>query len=220
MQLLLDNLAQHLQSNHSYEAVLQATCAVLEYIKKFPHKISLAHHPLGFFLIKLGEVGSSTSLRLHIWLPNKRTVQNPAWFIHNHIFTLKSYVLAGEITNILFNTNFVATQANKCLYRVAYNSDSSILNRTSHYLSCNKISEFTYWQGEHYVVEKGQYHATYVPSESLTVTVVLASNRDKINPYVIGDLQGENRYIYCRTAMHSLNIADVASFLLDTFSLR
>ena len=59
---------------------------------------SFIWHPLGFILCKLSEEGER-KIRLHIWPNNNDRMQNPAWLIHDHLFHLKSWVIAGKIEN-------------------------------------------------------------------------------------------------------------------------
>lgn len=213
IQELLDNLAQELKSNNSHQLVLDLTCAILERIREFPDGYSLVHHPLGFFLIKLGQINPSTFLRLHIWLPNRRTTQHPEWSIHNHTFTLKSHVLTGKIINKSFNVDFQSSQPTNCLYLTRYNDNMSILSRTSQYLSCHQVEKKIYSKGDYYLVEKGMYHSTQVRLECLTSTIVITSNLDRKEPHVIGDLKGRDEYIYHRTTAQLSEFHETLSLL-------
>jgi hypothetical protein len=213
IQELLDNLAQELKSNNSHQLVLDLTYAILERVREFPDEYSLVHHPLGFFVIKLGQINPSTFIRLHIWLPNRRTTQHPEWSIHNHTFTLKSHVLTGKIINNFFNVNFQSTQPTNCLYLVRYNDNLSILDRTSQYLSCYQTEQKNYVKGDYYLVEKGMYHSTQVPLEYLTSTIVITSNPEKKEPHVIGDLEGRDECIYHRTTAQLSEFQETLSLL-------
>lgn len=131
MQVLLDNLASCIKSKSSHPNVVETTHALLRKIRQNPDQLPLVCHPLGFLLIRLGNLDSSSSLRLHIWLPNQRTTQNPEWLIHNHVFTLDSHILIGQITNNVFYTDFHSQKSTGCLYSVEYESGQSVLRRTS-----------------------------------------------------------------------------------------
>jgi len=210
---LLNNLAQELQSDSSHKLIVGLVYTFLEKINKFPDGVPLIHHPLGFFLIRLGKINLSTSLRLHLWLPNRRITQYPDWSVHDHTFTLKSHVLTGEITNKFFNINFESSQPTNCLYRVEYNDNSSVLGRTSQYLSYDQVEQNTYSKGEYYLVEKGRYHSTHVPLECLTSTIALTSDQDNTAPNVIGDLTGQDEYVYLRTVAQAFELREALALL-------
>ncbi|WP_143467565.1 hypothetical protein [Leptolyngbya ohadii] len=198
MQVLLDNLANRIQSKSLHPNIVEDTYLLLREIRRNPDKLSLVCHPLGFLLIKLGNLDSSSSLRLHTWLPNRRTTQNPEWLIHNHTFTLDSHILIGQVTNNVFHIDFCSHHPTGCLYSVEYSGEKSILRRTSHVLACTQLSRITYTQGSHYKVEKGSFHSTQVPFDGLAMSIVLSSEQESTSPYVIGELGAEENYVYHR----------------------
>jgi len=214
MQELLDSLVKQVQSKRCHQSVLKLTCSILENIRDSSDEISLVHHPLGFFLVKLGQI-NLVSIRLHIWLPNRRNMQHPNWSIHDHNFNLESCILTGEIVNNIFHVNFNSSHPTNCLYLVGYNDNMSILTRISQFLSCQLTNQSTYSQGNYYSVKRGEYHSTKVSLEYLTATIVLASNQNETSPRVIGDLEGSEEYKYRRITTQPSEFYEIISLLLS-----
>ena len=175
---------------------LPAICDLLSYLRCNSTVELSAWHPLGFVLFKLGSVEGLGSLRLHVWPDKDRRPQYPYWSIHNHMWDLNSHILCGAATNEIYDIK--QSEGNHQFYRVSYEGNNSILERTGRRLACQLGSSITYGRGEYYVVEGDIYHATKVAAETFTATLVLTTEAKKAAPTVVGDWNGNSKYIYAR----------------------
>lgn len=169
-------------------------------------------HPLGFVHVKLGEVPGYGTLRWHIWPKGIRRTQTPNWPIHNHIFTVNSFVLCGTVTNTTFNVRDDNLTPTNCLYQVKYSDGGSILSPTEDKVTC-AINHFsTFEAGSFYVVSKDQYHTSSVPITHLTSTVVLATDIDlSIKPLVVGRLDKPQEFRYARSILTTSELISITS---------
>src|SRR5690554_247700 len=89
-------------------------------------------HPLGFAMCRVARRGKA-SIRVHVWPSHNRYQQTPAWLIHDHLFHLKSWVLAGEIKNQEYMIK--PNGKDHVIYEARYEGDCSTLNKTETYCS-------------------------------------------------------------------------------------
>lgn len=161
----------------------------------------LRRHPLGFVHGEL--VGDEhVAMRLHIWDAIERATQEPRWFIHTHIFDLKSIVLTGSLTNHLYEWSETELNADKRLYRITYAGDVSRLEATGHLGRCEPISSEEVNTSQMYTVDCGEFHNTFVPEGAFTATIALTSKHPG-TPLVVGATNGEPSYSYGRRELNS-----------------
>src|SRR5438132_13498275 len=149
---------------------------------------SATWHPLGFLVVRLGEVPSG-QLRLHIWTSNSRPIQLPNWPVHTHIFELQSHILVGTVTNEWYEVK-PGNPGYSRLYEVAYRGTTSMMNATSNYVDCACTLQESFDPGSNYVVDREQYHATEVADGRFAATIVLAANPVDAVPIVVGSREG------------------------------
>lgn len=152
-------------------------------------------HPLGFILCKLSEEGER-KIRLHIWPNNNDRMQKPAWLIHDHLFNLKSWVIAGKIEN----TEYSVTEGspNYRVYNAIYEKDASVLYRTNRQIFITEKIKHIVSSGEEYSVPSGVLHQSVSVSETTSVTVCETLDQPNIRPIIAGDISGERKYSYIR----------------------
>lgn len=158
-------------------------------------------HPLGFLQFKLGKDKYEGSVKLHIWDNGLRSVQNPEWLIHRHVWELSSHVLVGKVTNLTYEVKDCFNKTNECFYcayDVIFEEQNSILVKTNRYLSCNPLTCQTYAAGEKYSVKSNDFHQTTVPSEDFAATIIYTPPKIRETPLVVGDANGLERYNYER----------------------
>jgi hypothetical protein len=174
----------------------------------------LRKHPLGFVH---GEVisGEDAAVRLHIWDSTERTVQEPRWMIHTHIFELKSIVLVGSLSNRMYGWTDGGPHPNAKLYQITYNGNHSCLEATAREGICEQISSLDVCRSELYTVKCGEFHNTFVPEQAYTATLALTIKRPG-TPLVVGEKVGKPSYSYTRCEVSS----DVQSRLVDDLMRR
>ncbi len=152
-------------------------------------------HPLGFILCKLSEEGEK-KIRLHIWPNNNDRMQKPAWLIHDHLFNLKSWVVAGRIENIEYSVE--EGTPNFRVYHARYEEDSSVLYRTDKKIFITEKIKYLVSAGERYSVPSGMLHQSVSVSETTSVTVCETIDQPSIIPSIAGDISGADKYSYTR----------------------
>lgn len=153
-------------------------------------------HPLGFIFCKLSEEGLR-KIRLHIWPSNNDRMQNPAWLIHDHLFELKSWVIAGEIEN----TEYSVTdgEPNYTIYNAKYENNKSVLYKTDKNLCLNISHKAAVIFGDTYRVPFGVFHQSISISKTTSLTVCETIDQLNRSPMVAGDMHGLGVYSYIRS---------------------
>lgn len=159
---------------------------------------SFVWHPLGFVVCKFFE-GGGRKLRMHLWSNAKHKTQQPAWMIHDHLFDLKSWVLSGQIENVEYEA--VNTASKFRIYGASYENGKSVLDRTESSVDVIEKKREIIVAGNTYLVPAGVLHESRSLKNGTSVTVCETIDKLNRNPAVIGNLEGEPRYIYSRTAV-------------------
>lgn len=144
-------------------------------------------HALGFVHCKLHE-NSRGALRLHIWPKAKRGALEQKYKIHDHIFSLKSYVVYGEVTNINYELTSIVGQSAECLqlFRVKYHADGSSLVPTQKFYKVECKEKFITIKGGTYIVERGTFHESIINRDRVTVTLVATYDHVNNDPKLLG----------------------------------
>ena len=155
-------------------------------------------HPYGFHIWKIETPPAfEFSLRLHAWISELRQRQSPDWPPHSHNSDLHSLVMEGEVSNYTWGW-LPSKVGDRSLYEVGYDGNLSTLTKTEErgflYDGCiHKIARL-----QNYLVPMQQIHASEVRPEASAVTLVLLSRKSVGSPKVIGDLEGNERYVFNR----------------------
>lgn len=159
-------------------------------------------HPLGFIYLKLGKVldGKGT-LRFHIWSKKYTKIQDDDFLVHKHLFSFKSFILTGSLTNELYrlkekNSSNIYTHS---VYSVSYENgtDISILTKSEKKVRCLNYFKSKFQKGDIYEMDIDDFHKSIVHSD-LLATFCLTYNHQEIPPMVIGNLKGMEEYRYER----------------------
>ena len=167
---------------------------------------SFIWHPLGFILCKLSEEGEK-KIRLHIWPNNNDRMQKPAWLIHDHLFNLKSWVVAGRIENIEYSVE--EGTPNFRVYHARYEEDGSVLYRTDKKVFITEKIRYLVSTGERYSVPSGMFHQSVSVSATTSVTVCETIDQPSIIPSIAGDISGANKYSYLRVKVDETNFQSI-----------
>ncbi|MFJ7680280.1 hypothetical protein ACIQXQ_19830 [Peribacillus sp. NPDC097198] len=168
-------------------------------------------HPLGFIHIPLGTF-EDHAIRLHIWSHRERRSQKPFYPIHTHKFELKSHILSGSLRNYIYDSSFVSSEQN-IIYNVEYNSRESIIKQTGQKVIVEKRIEGIYKKGDYYSVKRGDFHSSEVDEGDFTATIALTYNIQDDSPLVIGEVEGNEKYIYSRNKCTHEELKEIISYL-------
>lgn len=143
-------------------------------------------HALGFVHCKLATFSNGT-LRLHIWPSQERHVQEQQYKIHDHIFSLTSYVVCGSIKNEIYKVELASKKlASTQCYEIEYVKDGAKLRATGNYYNEIKLSDSLINSGQHYTVVSGYLHQSSVPKSTLVVTLVATYDHKTAYPRLLG----------------------------------
>lgn len=190
-------LAYQLQSlNPSRTTIVESLKFLLKnFVKRQILDVTL--HPLGFCKFSLFHT-SEYNLRLHIWLPQQRPIQNVNFTIHNHIWDLTSHILLGKLYHNTYEIKTDMTSPTHKEYDVLYENNKSIMIYTNRMVTCVKSKALELEAGTTYQMFVDEYHDTIVPDNLLTATLVLTTFKTQTSPIVLGPIDGESKYIYDR----------------------
>jgi hypothetical protein len=153
-------------------------------------------HPLGFLHSTLAD-RADVALRLHIWKPGMRLVQEPAWSIHTHIFDLQSLVLIGSLKNIIYSWTADNVSPQFRMYETSYRNGASVITATRKLGKLQLESTSDVSTGLQYFVARGQFHQTDVPEGHFTATIALTKKYPGTS-LVVGNIDGDSSYYFVR----------------------
>jgi GrpB-like predicted nucleotidyltransferase (UPF0157 family) len=142
-------------------------------------------HPLGFVSCTIC-AGLGWALKVHVWPKGSRRAKQPNWPIHDHLFRIDSRLLQGSIRNRVYE---VRAGESLEMYSVDYESKASTLVPTGRFVDVTLARSAIQATDSRYVVELGEFHHSYVPTNALAASVVLKTARIEAHPFVIGRRQ-------------------------------
>lgn len=151
-------------------------------------------HPLGFIHMRLADDGE-TALRLHIWSRVHAAPMQPLWSVHNHVFSLESLVIHGSIRDTRFEVA-PAEAGDKQLYEVVYRENGSLRRRTGKRVHCVRNQESIHRVGDQYAIAAQMFHSSSLAEGDLAMTIVKTTGTGDGRPMVVGDLHGEDEYVF------------------------
>src|SRR5438552_10297529 len=116
-EIAVSEIARDFIAHRSIEAqdVLRLLDATIAAAAKTP----AFHHPLGFIHVKIF-ADDANAVRLHIWPLQREQPTETGWPIHDHVFSLASYILHGSLVNRQYVVTPVNAEATYRIYEVRY----------------------------------------------------------------------------------------------------
>ena len=88
---------------------------------------AVSRHPYGFLVVRLPAKISEADVRFNVWLKENRPGQEPNWPIHSHEVSMSSYVVRGELENLVWpEPRFGFGEP---LYLASYTKSTSVLTK-------------------------------------------------------------------------------------------
>jgi len=145
---------------------------ILDYIIESYEDFSPNWHALGFIHCKLLTANGGT-LRLHIWMSDEKNKDEQIEKIHDHLFSLNSFVISGEIKNELFDIS----EANKesfthRAYIVKYIGKDSCVKSNNKYYNVYNSSEEIIASAEYYTITSSMFHRSSLGCAVAALTLV------------------------------------------------
>jgi hypothetical protein len=141
-------------------------------------------HPLGFIHVKLAAPSADQTYRLHLWPAEYQHPDEQPEKIHDHLFSITSRVVCGEVTNVRYEF-LPAPSGDWRELRVRYGAAQSELYETGVRGSLLKLHSQLLSAPALYRVPKFELHET-VPSRTLdALTVVRTEAAEVYEPRAI-----------------------------------
>ncbi|UBN55510.1 hypothetical protein [Pantoea agglomerans] len=150
-------------------------------------------HALGFIHCKLLDFGSG-SLRLHFWSDKLKHADEQLEKIHDHLFSLKIYVISGKIKNEVFVVSEATSKKfTHYAYTVKYGEGYSYLIPSDNYFyDVSTSSEEITASGEYYGINSSSFHRSNLTNEGFALTLVATYEHLKKEPITLSTIENES----------------------------
>lgn len=150
-------------------------------------------HPYGFLQMRFIDDDlwerERRAIRVHIWPKGERTRQDPDWPVHSHAYHLHSFILQGSLINEVYDVT-PSDSGESQLYVASYHGEMSRLTSTGRRVSAALAERVSYGRGERYLIPKDSFHVSDVDIDLQTATVVLTTDSDGSDQFVVGASNG------------------------------
>lgn len=160
-------------------------------------------HPLGFTVVQLKLDGDG--LRLHLWKGG--AISQPGYEIHDHAFSLESFIVDGAIRHRTFEA-LEDPRGDYAVYSVHYEPDQSVMTKTSARARLKKTSDDVYVAGQSYSVPAWRPHDALLDGTASATTLVLTRDLDGA-PVTYGPADGPQTLKAARAPVSDQALADL-----------
>jgi hypothetical protein len=158
-----------------------------------PSAFTAVWHPVGFIHVNLAE-SERANLRLHLWVPIPEEFRGLGWQIHDHTWSLTSYVICGSITNSIYSVHTASKMPTHRIYEVKYDGRINYLESTDVLITYKTEEEEVLTRGDIYTIQPRVFHSSDSDLAIVGATLVLSEKTGEKNPRVIGILEGNKTY--------------------------
>ncbi|MCE9898216.1 MULTISPECIES: hypothetical protein [Raoultella] len=142
-------------------------------------------HALGFIHCRIAQNDQGT-LRLHIWFGNNSHAAEQLEKIHDHKFSLNSYVLHGAICNEVFELiDASSRQYEYQAYAVKYLNNGSKLIPLDTYYNVGNVSTDIVRAGCYYTVDSKEFHRSTLVSSQMAISLVATFEHKNKDPLTL-----------------------------------
>ncbi|WP_408913073.1 hypothetical protein ACJUA3_11985 [Citrobacter freundii] len=142
-------------------------------------------HALGFIHCRLAQNDHGT-LRLHIWFENNSHTAEQLEKIHDHKFSLNSYVLHGTICNEVFELIGAApSQYEYQAYAVKYLNNGSKLIQLDTYYNVGDVRSNIIGAGGYYTVDSKEFHRSSLVNSDMAISLVATYEHKNKDPLTL-----------------------------------
>lgn len=142
-------------------------------------------HALGFIHCRIAQNDQGT-LRLHIWFKNGSHAAEQLEKIHDHKFSLNSYVLHGTICNEVFELIGASSrQYQYQAYAVKYLNNGSELIPLDAYYNVGDVSSNIIGAGCYYTVDSKEFHRSSPVNSEMAITLVATFEHKNKDPLTL-----------------------------------
>lgn len=177
---------------------------------------SATWHPLGFMNVVVGTDEESV-VRLHVWTPESLSHITINWPIHDHIWTLHSRVLLGDITNRKYITAGDIISPTHRVYHVVHGDSEAVLVPGDDIVRCRLDSATAYSAGVQYSLPAHEFHSSEVllSKWEMVATCIVSGISRRGTPRVLGTVEPQHGLRDKRVACPPEAICNTCVRLLD-----
>ncbi len=176
----MNEIYQKITNKESFDVKRFFTCLVDNFDNFDP-----TWHALGFIHCRLAQNDQGT-LRLHIWFKNNSHPAEQLEKIHDHKFSLNSYVLYGAICNEVFE--LIETSSGKYdyqAYAVKYLDKGSELIPLATYYNVSDVSSSIIRAGCYYTVDSREFHRSSLVNSEMAISLVATFEHKNKDPLTL-----------------------------------
>ncbi len=152
-------------------------------------------HALGFIHCKLMSFEKGT-LRLHIWEGQEKHPEEQREKIHDHLFSLNSFVISGKIKNEFFEAQETTSlNFTHYAYTVQYGNKFSQLKLIDKLYKVRKLDEKVILGGEYYEIKSTRFHRSSLINGSTALTLVATYEHTTKDPVTLSKILLEDNKI-------------------------
>jgi hypothetical protein len=121
-------------------------------------------HPLGFIMLRLGQVPEG-SIRLHIWPGYYAGGDRASGSIHEHRWSLASYILCGCLENSVVKVSEISAASSRQSWRlteITHEGHHDYVNLLGVTVQAEVVAEMAYTTGDRYFLGPRIFHQTKV----------------------------------------------------------
>jgi hypothetical protein len=184
--------------------------------KEMVPSASVSRHPYGFLVVRLPAKISEADVRFNVWLKENRPGQEPNWPIHSHEVSMSSYVVRGELENLVWpEPRFGFGEP---LYLASYTQNTSVLTKSDLRISEGRKVREKVRAGTQYEVAKGLFHATNIPDDAECVTLCMFHAEENGVGTVLGSDGHPQQIEFQRFAVRPETVQATKELLLSALS--
>lgn len=151
-------------------------------------------HPLGFICLPVERHGTD-GVCVHFWDDRYATVTSTTSPIHAHSWELLSYVLFGEVQNVVIQVTDDQTDPTSRIFEVRSRGDVDELWATSRLVRETDRKKHVNPGGRSYALPAGVFHTTIVQPGMTAATIALGSSQVGSRDLSLGPIDGRSHQI-------------------------
>lgn len=150
-------------------------------------------HPLGFYFCVLKNFKNKETFRLHFWHKDSFNIE-PLMKIHNHYYTVNSFILKGSILNHVYEV--VENGSQYAIYSGDYNTNGDrILKKRPTQVGIKHLRTESINTKELYHISTSDFHENEATG-NFTCTFVYTEEPGIPQPIVLGPNNGMDEYYH------------------------
>ncbi|TXE03731.1 hypothetical protein [Algoriphagus aquimarinus] len=164
-------------------------------------------HPLGFLFCRLHQFSNNETIRIHIWY-DKENIQKPLMDIHNHFYSITSFIVVGSVSNTLYKASLAEPYTHSTYIGSYQNNERRILSKNDEYYKLEELETHIINEGELYTIGKSEVHRGDSIA-NFSISLVFTEDPGNPSPLVFGPIDGLSKYEYSSNLVDELQLREL-----------